>query len=531
MGNNSGVFKPLPFPTYGTDFGRQRLEKALMAVTAIILCCTFIPGIAGPNASLEVPVQFAILQFPERLPATIELCWDTNGAQIAPASLGYFDAQGRLVYSAAVARGLVYGQSDGGTWVLEIRAPLDGEVFLDPYLDAIREQVVESNTYKNLLMQERLVDLCDGSNPKLDIAWREVAPDLAGSIEPYWPEQVMAKYPQDCLGIVERLGQHARHLASLKELYYGSQQARLRLLVTQFDLQLAMTRYPQHEVSGLAGVGDLEVVQTSMAQELGRLKNAWTLRESTLSNQIASGRHWLDSLTEQPPTWSNPTFSPIAAWPKESNPLPVMLERNWEPNPKQQLEAGLAQALMVVAIAEQQQLQIGLRMLEELEQHVENGVVSTGKLLEFRLDREKFTPLDIEAAVTLPTWERLLAKGSDRLPLLELLASSFFGEAAALTQEGDSELGKLGFDPFPNEVALGLYAIDFWTWQDWDTPDRPKFSSNNLNLPVDQLLDQVIAFPEDYTPESHHLAFLKFVGWYSSLVKAATAQFRSGDRY
>ena len=314
VGNSSGIFKPSPFPIYAPDLHRQGLERALAALTTLILCCTFIPGIAGPNASLEVPVQSAVLQFPERVPATIELDWDTQDAQIAPASMGYFDAEGKLVYSASVARGLVYGQSDGIAWVLEIRAPLDGEVFLDPYLAAIRKQVVESNTIKNLLMQERQIDLCDGTNSKLDSAWREVAPDLVAEANHFWTEKVLLRYPELYQEIAVRLRDEAKHIGRLKELYYGSQQARLSLLVAEFDLQLAMTRYPTNNIEGLSGMSDGSVAQATMSAELTRLKIAWIKRQDELSKQMANERHQLNSSAIPVPYWAGQAKPGYSGW-------------------------------------------------------------------------------------------------------------------------------------------------------------------------------------------------------------------------
>ena len=124
-----------------------------------------------------------------------------------------------------------------------------------------------------------------------------------------------------------------------------------------------------------------------------------------------------------------------------------------------------------------------------------------------------------------------MASTPGRLAALELLASSFFGEEATLPAEGNPALGQLGFDPFPNEVALGLYAIDYWTKQGRVSTAGLNSIGNQLDLRVDELLDQVLAFPEEHTPESHHLAFLKFAGWYSTLLLEKTSQFRSSDRW
>ena len=126
--SNYWMHRPLPYPTYGTDHGRLRLERLRTLITIVLLLVCLLPAIAGPNIALELPVLFKRIELSSRDPALIQTSIQDVALMAAPASLGYFNDQGQFVYTADVARGLLYGTDGEHLYILELNAAGESEI-------------------------------------------------------------------------------------------------------------------------------------------------------------------------------------------------------------------------------------------------------------------------------------------------------------------------------------------------------------------------------------------------------------------
>lgn len=289
-------FRPAPFPVYPEDIAQTRLRWLRSLVCGICLLTAMVPFLAGPSNELSIPVSYARLQLAERAPAVLDLDLPAADYSVAPASLGYFAGDGSFVYSADVARGVIFATHDDGIVVLEISVSPSAETYLARQLDSIKLGVDDVNAHQNMLLLAR------EENPETpalsrgcEALWDWLGPDLDGKLPPDWAD-ALSLDAEETGQLRRELVTLGRHRARLKQLYYDVQAARLQLRLAEFDLQLALARLPRPDFDGLMSLGDAELVRETAQQEVARLRTAWTARQAALIRQRGTDLARLDTL-------------------------------------------------------------------------------------------------------------------------------------------------------------------------------------------------------------------------------------------
>jgi len=300
--NATGPFRPAPFPTYPEDTRRLLLERWRGLARWLCLLIAAMPFWAGPSSDLSLPVSYARVDLAERAPVLLDLGLPATDYAISPAGLGYFDAERNFVYSAEVARGLIYGRRGGEVLVIEIAAPAEAELYLGQQLDSIRRQVDAVNEKKNLLRLARAnrPAVSRQSAAVFEALQRELGPGLDGPLPASWDGKLAAG-ALDYADVTQGVLDLARHTAELKRLYYDSQAARLELMLRKYELQLALSRLPQPEIDELGSLGDAALVSQTMRSEVDRLNTAWSTRRASLARQLAGDRQMLSRLGDAVP--------------------------------------------------------------------------------------------------------------------------------------------------------------------------------------------------------------------------------------
>jgi len=533
-------FRPAPFPVYPENTQRLGLERLKRLSAAICLSLVLLPIFAGPSSELAVPVYYARVELAERAPVALELSLPAADYEIAPASLGYFTGSGEFVYSGQVTRGLIYGRRNGEVLVVEIAAPGEAALYLDRQLASIREQVDEVNRCRNRLRLERArqhtgqAESDSGLTALLD----QLGPDLDGALPADWNEILPDSNAAADESLRNALTGYARHRVRLKELYYASQSARLKLMLAKFDLQLALARLPQPELDALLVVGDEHQVQALALNGIQRLEEAWSVRSELLARQIAGDRQLLDradsAVHKGPPDPLQMALGPYAfpgtppadvAGPESTRTddgsgwLPADSDAQAAPDPTAevsaqsswQADADVIEARLMIAATELSQLKARLSELTAARQHVEEGGLPAWTDLPRhapQLARLRLNGLEALDAFALVESE---ARTPPAAAALLLSLAQEFERPGASANRGPAADWQLA----PDEVAYGLLAVDRCRLGDppggTAEPD-PKA----LHTLVAQL-DAMLAFPADYDTAAYNLGYLEFIRWYATL--------------
>ncbi|MCH7472233.1 hypothetical protein IIA79_04705 [bacterium] len=237
------AFRPAPFPIYEVDRHRITLRRVLCAVA---LACFALVGFAPVKAGvcvLSVPVRYTRVELEQRSPVVLDLDFLAADVSVAPASLGYLTGKGQFLYTADVPRGLLYARGEEGVVVIEVVAPRNVEVFVDDYLQNIRGRLTELNRKQNLLELARKSAPADSDMQDHLIAemWNALTPGYSGPELDDISHDALAIRGGQLAWLTAEISRDARHRARLKRLYYQTQLARLDLLASELDLQLALS--------------------------------------------------------------------------------------------------------------------------------------------------------------------------------------------------------------------------------------------------------------------------------------------------
>lgn len=436
-------WKPAPFAIYAPDRRRIWLEHALALCCLLVFAAALMPRPAGHDAQLLVPVAYHRLLLDERAPAVIELNLPDADYNVEPQSLGYFTPSGEFVYTAAVARGLIYGRCGGKAYILELAAPEDSRAFLEFHLDQIREGVLEQNRLANLLAQARSAaeDPADDLERAVINAYKKLgaAALLAEAAE---ARALASQAGVQPLQAQDALKHYSRGQSALKQRYYACQRARLDVLGQKAALQLALAHLPDPPSSELLSLGDRELVAETLEHALAQLENTWRTRLRGLQEELAGAP------VEPPQTL--PFDGPAGVLPPppqahESAPGPEELARTMRSARREVLQA---EAIEI------------RRSLEKLA--LVRSQALTGRPPGWTdLPHLAFAPRELAqpSLAALPGYGALLGLEGEPEPtlgLLRQLARRFEGRLPA-TGEPAPILAQQGF---PFELPYGLLAVD-----------------------------------------------------------------------
>jgi hypothetical protein len=489
-------WRPAPFAMHGPDRRRVLLEHALALCCLLVFVAALLPRPAGHEGALALPVDYHRIELPERAPVVIAVALPAGDYDIEPESLGYFDKPGQFIYTAAVARGVIFGRVNGRAVVLEVAAPQDSQAFLQYHLDQIRAKVAELNHQENLLAASRTA--AAAVRGQLDQAVAKQYAKLgarAGRVDlaraKAFARQAQAT-PAEARASLERL---AEQQAEQKQLYYECQRTRLGILGQQAALQVALARLPEPHFNELLSLGDDQVVREAVQAELGRLEQAWQARADKLGRE-------LDKL---------PPPAPVAA-DTEPAPLPGMPPRIPDAPTQDDAAAELARVLRETRrtqlAGELAELKPCLGQLARIRAQALSGQPPAWTTL----PRLKFTPrrLAQPSLASLPGYSAVL--GLDGAPeptlaLLEQLARRFEGWPAAKGQRR----GKLGLpaEGYPFELPYGLLAID-------QVLRNEEAAAGKAEAPgIDAGIQARLAFPDNFGLAQLDLAYLRCLDWYA----------------
>jgi len=485
-------FRPAPFPVYPEDHGPARLRWLRSVVCVICLLTALAPFLAGPSNELSIPVSYARLQLAERAPAVLDLDLPAADYRVAPASLGYFADDGSFVYSADVARGVIYATHDHGVVVLEIAVAPGAEQYLARQLDSIKLGVDDVNAHQNMLLLAR--EECPDT-PALsrgcEALWDWLGPDLDGQLPPDWAN-VLGLAAEDTEQLRRELVALGRHRARLKQLYYDVQAARLNLRLAEFDLQLALARLPRPDFDGLMSLGDADLVRETAREQIARLRTAWTARQAALIRQRGTDLSRLDNLRLGRGAGSE--------------------EHGESPEWADDFESGLRRARIIVASAELESIRLRLAELEEAEHHVAgDGLPAWTDLPRHRPVLEPLQLNGLEELADFAMVEEAARLPETALPLLIDLARCFEtgGVPAAMA-------APQGWSPFPDEVAYGLFIVDRCRLGPVESAAASQADGGALETLIAQL-ERVREFPADFELAQYNLGLLPFLCWYARL--------------
>jgi len=498
-------FRPAPFAIYGEDRRRQYVEWMLRLAPWLCLLIMLMPQTAGPSSELLVPVRYALVELAERVPVVLELNLPPTGFVAQPASLGYFLPGGEFVYSATVTRGLLYGQAEGVVQVIEITAPLAADAFISSQLATIRDGVVVMNAQENILYMAR-----EKSPSSATVAGR-AASDMLAACGPGLDKppsgavsEALARWGDDAVGLSGELLSEARHRARLKQLYYEGQAARLQLMLTEFDLQIALARLPQADYAELLSLGDENLVRDTMLGEIARLQDAWEQRQAELDAVVERDRGELASPKHLAATGIADPFSAAAA-PSSFYPLPDLKLPAEAIDPELQLAAALARSRLVIAEAELSMIATGLAELERASLHVQFGKLPGWTDLPHMVpELTRMRMRGLEALNAFAEVEESSREAKPAADQLLALAISF--------ESGDAQLASL----HPHEIAYGVLAVD----RCLAGPPSPDGGAPALRQKISRLqgqLDAILTFPADYDAAAYSLGLLHFFRWYAGL--------------
>jgi hypothetical protein len=516
------IARPAPFPIYGEDRRRLWLERGLRLLGSLLLLWVFIPGTSRPFSPLTIPVFYDRIELEQRSPVALRLDLPKADYQVSPVGLGYFDEQQRFIYTADVSRGLIYGRNRQGVIAIELSAPSREPVYLEDRLERIRGRVVNINDIKNRLRLRRL-SFEEGRNSfeeSVDELWNGNTGDSGIPELETLDWEMQRLFPGRELEAARVLTDRARNLAELKQLWYESQFARLDLLVEQFDLQLGLAELPRQQFEELLSLGNTHLVRETMSGEIERLRTSWQDRGGILQLEMASDVQLVGEPEQPARGLAIPQPGLATSTGGLSGPGTEGAARYADAGKPQLndrlLRESLAQTRTQVASAEMEMIRRGMQKLDDATRHVQAGVLpSWTEIREIavqpvRLELPSIEELDLFARVG----DSAVNPEQARDLLLDLNRS--FEEDLNeelheynLSWGGEQENRELT----NNQLAYGLLAVDTSTRSAGSAQQR----SSAGNLPLADLLADILDSPQGYDVSQYELGYLKFMKWYAEL--------------
>jgi hypothetical protein len=528
---------------------------AALSALAVLL----IPGGGGSTTQLSTPVRYHRVELASAEPVLLELALPAGECQVAPASLGYFteDASGgvrRFVYSAEVPRGLIYmyqppaaehPDARGTVFVVEIAAPNSGEVYFSDQIGVIRQDVIELNRQRNLLLQARQ-EMSASRSPyakSIDALWPSLYATPIGLRDGGWGSRVVQKFPNELPQLAEQLERDAKARGEQKKLYYTAQQARLKLLLSQYDLQRGLARLPRRRSDELLSMGNAALVQNTVLAEIDRLEQAWKERQADLSRTCDLVRGLQERQAGSLLAQVDPAVSLVAGLGTATGGLHTLDG----PGAKQQIEAAELSALLVVQQQELDGLAAALPALGNARQHVNarsapdwsslprlavtDGDLAVPGLEGLRyygaLDRELSVRDSVELAAGLARQFETQTEPTDKRELPQV-----YGADNRLRQTLDG-LGSGLIDASPDELAYGLLAVERCRMVLPTAVQPQAIGADSGTAPVPPLpdvdpllasraalagqLDLILRNPDARGLAAYDLAYLRFLRWYCAL--------------
>lgn len=524
----------------------RRLSPRLR-FSLLLLGLLLLPLSAGSGGGLGLPVRYYRLELPSAAPALVRIAGAPE-MQAAPVSLGYFSTQGEFVFTGDEPRGFLYGYDPapapdaphGRALVLEIATPARAEEYLDDYLDEIRGKVKVLNARDNelLLARQDKAKRPSRVDQLADAILSSSEDDLKGGALDDWIGEVLGSGLDSSAlaSLPEALSQQAQNRAALKRLYYTSQEARLDLRLSKFELQLALARLPKPEFDALLSLGDEKLVRKMMQTELDRLGEAWNSRQQELLRNGTKQRQWLER------SLGASGFSLPQSPQDAAAPLPGFSA------PAADLRQSLRQAAVAARIAMDQAELDSLGRLLNLLAQAQAAAQSSGPGLGQALARYE-APASAFAALKpeeLPGSGLAAQAGADPRGALEVLASLaqafnsvgrddrvLFRARAAEAEAGSGvRPGGKGVGVHPDEAAYGLLVVDACrraeAGRELPPPAQsppPDRGGAEIVAPEDgglaARLEQAVASPESLGFEGADPGFLMLMEWYARLSRAA----------
>ena len=517
------IYRPAPFAVYAPEPRRNFLVRLRQLLLTFAIVFAAFPRPVDPQGTLVVPVYYGCVELKDRSPVLLDLGLPSGEFQVSPSSLGYFVEGNRFVYTAEVARGLIYGLLGAQPVVVELRAPGEAPLYFEEHLRLIRGKVTLLNERQNLLKIARESHSSGLTSFELDPRYITalIDPRKATVPENEWLGAVCEKNGSRLLTLHSAILDEGRHSAELKRLYYEAQLARLDLILSEFDLQLAMARVPQPQIEQLVNLGDDKQIKEGMHAEIDRLRTSWKTRIDELNGAAISTQRLLRSLEPLPVQMvevetATPTEHLHFDVGIPTLPSIETMGSYSSLDPRSELQVNLLRSRLVVAEAELEMLAASLASLDAADKHVRTGGVPDWATLPVltqnvsRLDLAQTDTLGdlqlVEAATTSP---QAASK------FLLALAISFSGDARGLKTMPDDMQEYVDLDTFPNEIQYGLLAVEYEL-----RPDAPagELAQHPLSSPMVSKLRALVERPQQYGVARHDLGYLSFMAWYAEMV-------------
>jgi hypothetical protein len=514
-----------------------------------------------------IPVYLHRVELEACEPLLLQLELQPGEWQVQPASLGYFlgdPASGlrQFFFAAEVPRGLIYrwipaeqlGVSArnqdgdlGRVEVIEIETPANAPLYFEKQLEEIRLRVVELNRQKNLLLQSRQ-QLASASRSNyssaLDRLWSQLQVHPNELDDGGWSAQMVSRYPAETAKIIAQLSYDAKARGEQKQLYYSTQHARIRLMLSQFDLQFGLARLPRPRNEQLLSMGNTALVKETVLAEIDRLSRAWEQRQAELQREI-------DGLKLNFPRWSvvtpdsAPGFGSFdlagsgGGFPAGAPPS----------NAQQSLYEAVVLAWLFVQQQELDAVQASLPQLAAAREHVSGRrapdwsslprrSVNIGQMRELELEAlSHYAVLDsgmtiTEAVSMLAGLARQFETKADGNT--ERHALSIESTDSTLRQQSALDgLREGSVDASPHELAYGLLVVErSRTGIGSHAGSGAGMFPSSLNIDNAQLslraglageIDQILQNPDSWGLAAFDLSLLKFIRWYCALGLPAEA--------
>jgi hypothetical protein len=310
------------------------------------------------------------------------------------------------------------------------------------------------------------------------------------------------------------LQQSAAYRARLKQLYYDTQSKRLRLMVNEYDLQLALSRVPPPEIDELISLGDEEVVVETLMVEIERLRTAWRERREVLSQQLNSAEQWLDQTSRTTYLSRLNQFHAeaeqhisFADGSPDINPLFL--------DPRVRLHTSVIMAQLDVVNAEIASIDDCLADLKEAAKHVRTGgLPGWANLPHVRIQVVDYVDLDA-GDVALDLSALAVADNAvSHASILLLAARLFESDANQLPSPGslEEQVFKMLHG---REIACGVAITNRYSVAAANGDASERYSQNLQ--PLIDLLDEILSAPDAYSAADLNLGYLRFIQWYLKL--------------
>jgi hypothetical protein len=481
------------------------------------------------------PILYAGVELGERAPVLLSLPAAPEDCTIEPESLGYFVEGGGFVYTADVARGVIYGralQPNGPAFVIEVVAPMSDQAFFENDLQRIRDSVSKLNALRNKLLRDA------ASQPEaspavaklLEQLWDEQAAILDAPPEPAWLARAGRLGRERREELLKALSTEAGRRARLKGLYYAMQEARAELVLRQYDLQLELSRLPKR--SGPQLLPKPAAAQIAQASQAGfdALARAWRAREAGLNARVGAAQAKLTLLELAPAP-----AGAVSMVPQDAPPLTGIASLTPPPPAPSasqlELERAALQAWSRVANAELESARYALQVLSEAKEYIAKSAGQAWEALPKRAvaTADMATPalgvLGLADVDTVAADPALLAAA-----LLKLDRLYEGGRGKPGPPEVEQRLA--GIRPRGQEVRFGLLAIDRCAKHAAASAPlaapagSPPGTLDSAAATVESgvarqvmaRLDSMMADPDAYGVAALDLGYLRFMRWYAGLV-------------